>query len=345
MKFPEPPIWSQWHNSQNFSPNLIVQISEDVWWGGSPNTVDCSSDQTGMIIIIRLSTWCLFQRHNRQFYILEKEFSKQLEIMPPGLHTTQESPYSSTFESPRALVLKKYLILWAMRHKFESNPTSNSNSKSFQDFNEARKILNASTFEERSLISHKFMVKQFGIENSLSTLDHSWFRESLRETKFILTTDDEWNRLAEFSNDYISQCLSIIRPGQSIKLRIFVECFAFRVAILKLYPEADLYPSDQLIRAITSEIIELYDMPEKEEEEIALKKSILLAQISRLFGIYPDGEIPTRKNPLNNLFVAFDAMQRVVLRCFLELRFRRKEKRMGRMSIFAQLKARDCLEF
>ncbi|KAE8450815.1 hypothetical protein EG329_005728 [Mollisiaceae sp. DMI_Dod_QoI] len=199
-------------------------------------------------------------------------------------------------------------------------PDSKPKTQVIRDITEARKVLRESSLEERSHMNSEFMTKRFGIENELTTLSQPWRRESLRQTiNSIKTSDDEWRALVNQSNLYLQKSLSEIRRGDSVPLRSFVQRFVFRIAMLKVYPTNKLAPTEEDLEVITSNIIGLHNLPDGQRIEIEFRKETLVSRVGRVFGLDPDGNIPARENPLNQLFVAFDAMQRVVLRCFLEL--------------------------
>lgn len=192
------------------------------------------------------------------------------------------------------------------------------------DIEEARKLLKKTTFHERSEMSNEFMLKRFGIENALSTFDDDWRHESLKQTtKFIRTTDEEWKSFADECKAYVRRQLIDLEPGQDMNLRTLVQCFVFRAALRKIYPDLRLTKyHESHILFIVSDINILYDLPDESKSEIETRRSILLGTIDRMFDLGTNGKISPQNNPLNHLFVAFDAMQRVVFRCFLELRYR-----------------------
>ncbi|RKF78137.1 cytochrome P450/P450 [Golovinomyces cichoracearum] len=98
----------------------------------------------------------------------------------------------------------------------------------------------------------------------------------------------------------------------------------FRLTLYMFFSRETLNPSDQAIESITTSINSLWiDSKNLEDDSISDKieaeKKDLLLQLGRIMNMdVEEGE----KNPLNIIIPAYETLWRVVLRCFLEIRFR-----------------------
>ena len=252
--------------------------------------------------------------------------------------------YDISNEYPTCLLLRGKSFQRTSRHYnrdtlYRLHPTMSSPQvKVIRDIKEAKRLLRDTSFRERSEMSNEFMLKRFGVENALSIFDSDWRKKSLKQTtKFIRASDDQWKSLADTSRAYVCSRVLQLGPGQTLNLRTLVQHFVLRISLL-INPKIDSYLIDERVAVIVSDINKLLQMPDEAEEKIITAKNALLTTVNKMLGHSDQrSNVPPRENLLDHVFVAYDAMQRVVLRCLLELRFRPKGARNSQYHLPAAL--------
>ncbi|KAG0651491.1 Cytochrome P450 [Hyphodiscus hymeniophilus] len=188
-----------------------------------------------------------------------------------------------------------------------------------QQARQGRNILNHSTLEERAKPNER-LVRVFEIENAFTTTDPTWHKEFVALVKTLLrTSDKDWKEHADFASDTIHQVVDTTSTQSTLELT--VQALVFRLVIVKFFPDTPA-PSMQDIHFITLQINSLWIASKycnSGDSELVSAKMHLRKRIQQVFGSdTADGQ----NNPLNIILPAYETLWRIVLRTFLEVRFR-----------------------
>ncbi len=230
--------------------------------------------------------------------------------------------------------------------------------------------------QSRSAANKRLRVT-FGIDNSFTTLEDDYCLEFRKSTQRKLSLDkSDWKAVVT-----TAQCIvrDQIEGKSSVNLVRLVQLLTLKTSMTVLF---DLDPTtcdDQALQTIASEINRLWqeskgdstavdDVFWRDEGKLAralaavipnhpqglLLKSVIprYRSISRLFRrispklfhqLLPPVEITSRTNPLNYIVPAYEALWRVVLRCFLEVGFRQFDDRDEWISVLDKFLANPIL--
>ncbi|KAE9375981.1 hypothetical protein N431DRAFT_532153 [Stipitochalara longipes BDJ] len=172
------------------------------------------------------------------------------------------------------------------------------------------------------------------IDDALTTTDQVYHANWVREVRVILNTrDDEWNALATFALSNLRHTLLLnqiqVKKKRLVYLVQLVQSLVFRIVLSKFFPEV-LQPVEKDVRFLTAHINSLWLAtklhPSQADINVLELKRQLEIQLRKIFQISPNKQIGSKANPLNIIIPAYESLWRVVLRCFLEVRFRQNLK-------------------
>ncbi|KAG9228605.1 hypothetical protein BJ875DRAFT_489698 [Amylocarpus encephaloides] len=178
------------------------------------------------------------------------------------------------------------------------------------------------------------LVDAFGIRNAFTTIDECFHRDSVSEIKSQLRMSGE-NDWIKVSSQAKSLVTSLKSPAEKIEdlgpLEELVQNFVFRVTLSHFFkgtPEI----SDDFVNYLASSINSLWNASKtcasvSQEEVLKKSRNELLKCLSHIFGLCPPlDHLGDERNPLNKLLPAYETMWRVVLRCFIEVKFKSTDK-------------------
>ena len=181
-------------------------------------------------------------------------------------------------------------------------------------------------------IPNQRLVRAFGIDNAFTTTDAEYYRLFRRSVELLLKINEErWKHLAHTATEL---ALSGLRHSPVIDNRREVSLvpllqkmvLKFSMHILFSLPVDEL--DDDAIAIIAQKINCLWISSKNSQ----LTKSMHSDQRDlreALHKIFPQAGETARENPLNLILPAYETMWRVVLRCFLEVGFRRHNDGQG----------------
>ncbi len=169
------------------------------------------------------------------------------------------------------------------------------------------------------------LVETFGIDNAFTTIDPEYRKDFVVEIMAKLrTTDVEWGIMSDLATNFVRTGLEHGDLQDGILLAPLVQNVVLKVVLSKFFPqEAKL--SDDAAIATTAECINVLWMESKDDKfpaawKVSMKQSLVTA-LSKLLPKH-EARIP-RRNPLNIILPAYETLWRVVLRCLIEILWRR----------------------
>ena len=169
------------------------------------------------------------------------------------------------------------------------------------------------------------LVRAFGIDNAFTTTDGDYYRHFRRRVELLLKIDEQrWKRLAhtatELTRSGLQDCM-VDHMGMEVWLVSFVQRMVLKFSMHVLFdvPLVDLDDDDVATIAEKINSLWLSSKSSKPAESLHSDQQELRAALKNIF---PQTGETARENPLNLILPAYETMWRVVLRCFLEVRFR-----------------------
>ncbi|KAI9704154.1 MAG: hypothetical protein M1836_007015 [Candelina mexicana] len=169
------------------------------------------------------------------------------------------------------------------------------------------------------------LVRTFGIDNAFTTIDEGYWRQFRRDTGRSLTKSDEgWRSFAGTLRNSICQALTDMSEEEwrkGVLLVPLVQSLVLKFAIQFFFEGQPSSLDDATVAVIADKINILWIASKR---HLPAKKMIKDQKelFSALQKIMPYDKNDPRKNPLNLILPAYETMWRIVLRCFLEVRFR-----------------------
>jgi hypothetical protein len=236
----------------------------------------------------------------------------------------------SFFDPVDVILLFLLLLLFWTASRFLGNrtitPLVSQESTSIVDH---QKLLQKSSLEERAAPNQR-LVRVFGVDNAFTTTDKDYHKKFVTDARLKLpTSGNEWKIITDTVLKDIRQYLdqSENRPGPTNLVNL-VQITVFRAVMLKFFPEV-LALSDKDIRSITSQINSLWIASKNEtylqSNTLIADRIELFLNLRRIFGEQHNEDFDDKKSPLNILLPAYETLWRIVLRLFLEVRFRSTE--------------------
>ncbi|TVY40076.1 Cytochrome P450 [Lachnellula occidentalis] len=183
----------------------------------------------------------------------------------------------------------------------------------------AKALLANSTLESCAKPNQR-LVLAFGIKNAFTTTDPTIHRNFVNRAKQLIRTQEhEWKSLGETAVNSASRIAGTVQASGLTSLETSVQLLVFQIVMGKFFPYIQPVPSDVDIEYIATTINDLW-VASKNPSSGQLLKSQKAAFLQRLETIL-DCDIES-DNPLNIILPAYETLWRVVLRCFLEIRFR-----------------------
>jgi hypothetical protein len=178
-------------------------------------------------------------------------------------------------------------------------------------------------------------VEVFNIDNAFTTTNALYHARFTREVRGKLDTRDEQRRTfatAAFNNVRHTLLLNHDKQGDGnlIRLAPLVQSLVFRIVLLKFFPTVSS-PSENNVESITACINSLWlatKLPYPQADTNLLETKVLLERhLRKVFEKSPTDQINGQASPFNIIIPANESVWRVVLRCFLEVRFRSQGKK------------------
>ena len=202
--------------------------------------------------------------------------------------------------------------------------------RTLRGLQQCRIALRSSTLASRAAPNRR-LAEVFNIDNALTTTNRVYHDSIVQGTRITLQTpDDEWNTLATFALNNLCHTIlmnQVIEGGQKFAVLIpVVQSLVFRVVLLKFFPKINK-PSEDDVQYITTRINSLWlatkHNPSRADSNLLKMKRQLEVRLRKVFGNSTDEQISGRASPLNTIIPAYESIWRVVLRCFLEVHFRK----------------------
>lgn len=187
----------------------------------------------------------------------------------------------------------------------------------------------ASSPVQRSLrsraIPNQRLIRAFAIDNAFTTTDENHYRQFRRRAELLLKINDQrWKQIAHTATRSARLTFPVCPVNDNrreILLVPFVQrmVLKFSMHVLFSVPVDEL--DDDAVAIIAEKINSLWVSSKscKPTESMHWDQQELRAAMQKIF---PQAGDTARDNPLNLILPAYETMWRVVLRCFLELRFR-----------------------
>jgi hypothetical protein len=202
-------------------------------------------------------------------------------------------------------------------------------SKGITNHLDARKLLFNSTLKSRAMPNRR-LVLAFGIDNAFTTVDPLRHKAFVNEAKDIIRMQEtDWKNLADAAIEIARRLSGEMQASTLISLETSVQLLVFRVILGKFFPDVCPTPPDNDIEYLARNINTLWVASKcsNDQSELDQKRNEFLLIVASIFNCSE-----TSANPLNLILPAYETLWRVVLRCFLEVRFRSSNADRGAWS-------------
>ncbi|RKF75640.1 putative cytochrome P450 [Golovinomyces cichoracearum] len=213
------------------------------------------------------------------------------------------------------------VILFRWFHTFKEKTKKKKEETKF----DALVILRQSSLEARASPNQRLQFV-FGIHNAFTSTNPNEYNTIMGPIRHKLKVirSSGWSEPVNFIHKCLQKQMFRISQKRSLNLSSVIRKLTFRLTLYMFFSRETLNPSDQAIESITTSINSLWiDSKNLDDDSISDKieaeKKDLLSQLGRIMNTdVEEGE----NNPLNIIIPAYETLWRVVLRCFLEIRFR-----------------------
>ncbi|KAI4243480.1 MAG: hypothetical protein L6R40_003482 [Gallowayella cf. fulva] len=167
------------------------------------------------------------------------------------------------------------------------------------------------------------LVRAFGIDNAFTTYRDDYRQEVKRKVAGMLNTVQDWTYIAAVANRLVMQSIEDMdEQGGRGSLNELVQTVSLKVA-LRVFFGLDpfghpLGMDDRVVKQIAASINHRW-VGSKEEHWV---DEAGLEELRELFAQIGLRWTTARDNPLNLVLPAYETLWRVVVRCFLEVKFR-----------------------
>lgn len=183
---------------------------------------------------------------------------------------------------------------------------------------DGRSFLARSTVAERAP-SFRSRAEAFGINNAFTTSNQVYHDNFAAETRLRINLSfEQWEGLAKAALDNIDQ-VSCLQHRRSLRSMVLI--LVLRVAMAMFFPNVD-EPSHADLLFLSSSMHTLLINMNEPSERLQRRRMATNDRLRVIFDLDPFAEIEPENHPLNHLLTAYDATERLALRCFLEIRFR-----------------------
>lgn len=228
------------------------------------------------------------------------------------------------------------IIWYQFGNKSSPQTCSSSAHISVHELREAVSLLKSSKLEHRAFPNQR-LVKAFGLENSFTTTGKEYHDVFVNLAKKKLRMlDSDWKEVASlacsprFNYELFKSNHNRSESTEhwSANLVNLVQGLVFRVVMFKFFPDT-AEPSFDDTNFLTTAINDLWVgskccTTHDQNDQIRMKAELA----TRLETVF-QSPITGRGNPLNILLPAYETLWRVVLHCFLEVRFRASEEQLA----------------
>ncbi|KAI9724502.1 MAG: hypothetical protein M1812_000570 [Candelaria pacifica] len=170
------------------------------------------------------------------------------------------------------------------------------------------------------------LVQTFRIDNAFTTTDMGYWRRFRQDSaRMLRKSDEQWRSFAGTAAEIVHRLAMTAINGydrtSGVILVSLVQSLVLKFAIFFMF---DVQPStldDATVAVIADKINSLWIASKHHDsaQSIAKDQKTLFAALQR---IMPYDDENRRENPLNLILPAYETMWRIVLRCFLEVKFR-----------------------
>lgn len=219
--------------------------------------------------------------------------------------------------------------LLAFRHKRPAEPLVYHTLADIQDVLSGKHLAKvilwrpASTLLRSRAVPNERLIRAFGIDNAFTTTDEAYYKEFLREAKGLLQQNPrEWQHLGEVAEDLTKRMMREGEQNGNISLVTVVQVVALKIAIHVLFDMPIDKLADGTIKSLAKTINKLWIGSKTLKSPDSSFQKHQQDLEDALNEIFPTWEGTPRSNPLNFILPAYETLWRVVLRCFVEVRFR-----------------------
>ncbi|TVY87916.1 putative cytochrome P450 [Lachnellula willkommii] len=191
--------------------------------------------------------------------------------------------------------------------------------KYIRDSDQAKDLLANSTLKSRAKPNER-LVRAFGINNAFTATVQADHRDFVNYAKQLIRMQEhDWKSLGKTAVDGASRIAGTVQTSGLTSLETSVQLLVFHIVMGKFFPHVQPAPSDTDVEYIATTINDLWVASKcsKNKQLLLDKKNIFLGRLETILDRNNVG-----KNPLNIILPAYETLWRVVLRCFLEIRFR-----------------------
>lgn len=219
--------------------------------------------------------------------------------------------------------------LLAFRHKRPAEPLVYHTLADIQDILSGKHLAKvtlwrpASTLLRSRAVPNERLIRAFGIDNAFTTTDEAYHKEFLREAKGLLQQNHgEWQHLGEVAEDLTKRMMREGEQNGNISLVTVVQVVALKIAIHVLFNMPIDRLADGTINSLAKTINKLWIGSKTLKSPDSSFQKHQKDLEDALQEIFPTWEGTPRSNPLNFILPAYETLWRVVLRCFVEVKFR-----------------------
>ncbi|KAI9684816.1 MAG: hypothetical protein M1829_000191 [Trizodia sp. TS-e1964] len=184
------------------------------------------------------------------------------------------------------------------------------------------------------------LVEVFGIDNPFTTTQVAYHRQFLKNTRAILNRDSlAWERVRDAALKFVLPDKKINCDSAGFLLVPIVQNIVLKISLYAMFELTDDELDDGDIKLIAETINSLWLKSKSTDLTGVSVCSEQQALRGALRGIFPEmGDAP-RDNPLNLILPAYETLWRAVLRGFIEVSFRNRDRRSEWQSILLKFLA------
>ncbi|KAI9778061.1 MAG: hypothetical protein M1835_005075 [Candelina submexicana] len=179
------------------------------------------------------------------------------------------------------------------------------------------------------------LVRTFNIDNAFTTIDPDYWLQFRRKSANLLSKNDmQWRVFSGTNLEIVRGIISGYIWSGGVDIVNLVQTLVLKFAIHILFDVQPTPSNDRAILVIAQKINELWLASKSHSPASSITKD-QRELFSELQTVIRFDENNPRENPLNLILPAYETMWRIVLRCFLEVRFRNEELSPGYFDAFS----------
>ncbi|MCJ1481796.1 hypothetical protein MMC06_001955 [Schaereria dolodes] len=178
-----------------------------------------------------------------------------------------------------------------------------------------------SPLESRSKPNQR-LVQTFGVDNAFTTTNEKYLKNFKRHVENLLKADDAtWKQTGETASQLVHHGQDAARREDFVIMLVpLVQDLVLRISIQILFEIPAVELEHENIKAVASKINRLWVDSKGSKAGDATWESNGLQK--SLAGLFSGFKSRPRRNALDLILPAYETLWRIVLRCFLEVRFR-----------------------